>query len=121
MTYGESHRRERVAAAIKQHLAAALRTRVKDPRIELTSITRVEVTSDLSHATIFVNVLGNEEERTAALNGLESARGFLRSLLAKVLRLRNVPELHFMYDRGIDHAARMYEILDKMKKEEDSN
>jgi len=119
MTNSVGHRRERVAAAIKQHLSAALRTRVKDPRVELTSITRVDVTSDLSHATIFVNVLGEADERAAALEGLESARGFLRSVLAKVLRIRTLPELHFTYDRGIEHAARINEILDQIKKTED--
>jgi len=121
VTNSAHHRRERVAMAIKQNLADALTKRVKDPRVELTSISRVEVTSDLSHATILVSVLGGDEERAAALAGLESARGFLRSLLAKTLSLRNVPELHFAYDRGLDHAARMFEIFDQMKKEEDSN
>ena len=121
MTNGANHRRERVATAIKQTLAEALTKRVKDPRVELTSISRVQVTSDLSHATIVVSVLGGEEERTAALKGLESARGFLRSLLAKTLSIRTIPELHFEYDRGKDHAARMFEILDKMKQEEGSN
>ncbi len=121
MTNGAHHRRERVATAIKQSLAEALMKRVKDPRVELTSISRVEVTSDLSHATILISVLGGEDERKAALEGLESARGFLRSLLAKTLSLRTIPELHFAYDRGMDHAARMFEVLDQMKQEEDSN
>ena len=106
------HRRpERVAALIQETLASALATQVKDPRIGFTTLTGVTVTPDYSHATVRVSVLGSEDEKLGALEGLRSAGGFLRSVLAKALPLRTVPELHFVLDRGLEHAQRIDKLL----------
>jgi ribosome-binding factor A len=101
-----------VAALIQETLASALATQVKDPRIGFATLTGVSVTPDYSHATIWVSVLGSEEEKQGAVEGLRSAGGFLRSILARALPLRTVPELHFVLDRGLEHAQRIDELLD---------
>jgi ribosome-binding factor A len=111
------HRRDRVAEAVKQHIAEALLTKVKDPRIALASVSRVEVSPDLSHATVMITVLGSDEEKKETLAGLHSARGYLRTLLAGRLQLRAAPELHFIYDRGIEGASRIHKLLDDLKEE----
>jgi ribosome-binding factor A len=109
---------ERVAALVQESLAAAIATKVKDPRVGFVTITGVTVSADVKHATVRVSVLGVEEERRAAMDGLENARGFLRSDLARSLETRSVPELHFVLDRGLDHAARIDEILANIKQDE---
>ena len=112
------HRRERVATLIRQILAQALATRVKDPRVGFVTVTGVTMSADLSHATARVSVMGNDEEKEQALNGLESARGFLRSVIAGAAELRVTPDLHFALDRGLEHASRIDVLLKDLKPSE---
>jgi ribosome-binding factor A len=105
------HRPERLAALLQETLAEALAKQVKDPRVGFVTLTGVTVSPDGSHATIRVSVMGSEAEKTRALAGLDHARGFLRSHLAHELALRVTPELHFLLDRGIEHAQRIDRIL----------
>jgi len=114
------HRSERVAALVQEALAEALASKIKDPRVGFVTLTSVTVSPDNSHATVRVSVLGDEHEKAEALQGLESASGYLRSTLAQALSLRVTPELHFVLDRGIEHAARISRILDDLKTEADS-
>ena len=83
-------------------------------------MTGVQVTNDLSVATVRVSVMGEPAEREAALQGLESAAGFLRSRVGKILTTRIVPELRFELDRGLEHAARINQILGELKQEDHS-
>ena len=106
-----SHKQERVGTLLRQILAQALATRMKDPRLGFATVTRVEVSPDCSHATVHVSVMGTDEERGETLKGLEHARGFLRSLIARTAELRITPELHFVIDRGLEHAQRIDALL----------
>ncbi len=110
---GTPRRPERIAALIQQHLALALQWHVKDPRVGFVTITSVTVSPDGSHAQIRVAVMGSEEEKSSAMEGLASARGFLRTNLAKALSLRTIPQLHFHLDRGIEHTARINTLLNE--------
>lgn len=121
MRRGGRHRPERLAALLRETLASALTTGLKDPRIGFVTITGVQVTPDGQHATIRVSVLGTEDEKTRALEGLAHARGFLRSHLATHLDLRVTPELRFELDRGLEHARRIDEILDRLREEGESS
>lgn len=114
-----SHRADRVAHLILEALADALSTRVKDPRVGFVTITGVTVTPDLNFADVRVSVMGSEEDKASALEGLRSARGFLRTHLAQTLTLRTVPELRFHLDRGLEHAARIDQLLAKTRQETD--
>lgn len=121
MTRSSKHRPERVAALIQETVAGALATSLKDPRVGFVTITGVTVSPDVSHATLRVSVMGSEDEKAKALEGLESARGFLRSRVAHTLSLRIAPELHFEVDRGLEHARRIDSILDQIKRNEPSD
>ena len=112
------HRPERLAALLQQTLAEALANRVKDPRVGFVTLTGVEVSPDGGHATVRVNVMGTEEEKASAMEGLNSARGFLRSHLAHALTLRITPELHFHLDRGLEHAQRIEQLLAQLRRDE---
>jgi len=113
-----SRRPEQVAETLRQVITQGLAREVRDPRIGFVTVTGVLVTSDLSHARIMVSVPGEDAERTRALEGLQSAAGFLRSRAARALSTRIVPELHFELDKGVAHAARINALLEEIRREE---
>ena len=86
--------------------------------IGMVTVTRVVISNDLSWANVSVSVMGEEADKARALEGLRSAAGFLRSKLGKTLHTRIVPEVKFELDRGLEHAARINEVLAELKREE---
>ncbi|MEO8277723.1 MAG: 30S ribosome-binding factor RbfA [Thermoanaerobaculia bacterium] len=112
-----SQRTERVADQIRNELAELFLREVRDPRVQLASISRVDVSRDLGHARIWVSVLGSEEDREQAMLGIASATGFLRTQIGRRLRLRVTPELVFELDRGAEYLQNMTELLDKLHKD----
>jgi len=115
---GSSRRPEQMAETLRQVITDALTREVRDPRVGFVTITGLLVTNDLSHARVMVSVPGEETEKTRALEGLQSAAGFLRSRAARALTTRTVPELHFELDRGLEHAARINELLNTIRQED---
>ncbi len=113
-----SRRPEQVAETLRQVITDALAREVRDPRVGFVTITGVLVTPDLSHARIMTSVPGEDADKTRALEGLQSAAGFLRSRAARALSTRSVPELHFELDKGLEHAARINELLAELRREE---
>ena len=107
-----SQRARRVGDEIQRDLADLLRTEVKDPRVGPVTITAVEVTSDLSHARIFVTHLAGREHADEAVKALQHTAGFLRSALAHRLSLYSVPQLHFAYDDSIERGMRLSQLID---------
>lgn len=115
---GPSRRPEQVAETVRQVVADAFgRGDVRDPRVGFVTVTGVLVTNDLSHARVMVSMPGEEDEKLRAMEGLGSAAGFLRTRVARALSTRIVPELHFELDRGLEHAARIGEILETIQRE----
>ncbi len=110
-------RPDQVGEVVRQVIAETLLHEVRDPRIKLVTVTHVEVSQDLSHATVSVVGHGDAEEREAMLVGLASAAGFLRGRVAKALATRIVPELKFVLDRGAEHAARIDALLAEIKRD----
>ena len=115
---GSSRRPEQVAETLRQVITDALLREVRDPRVGFVTVTSVQVTGDLSHAKVLVSVPGEEADKARAVEGLRSAAGFLRSRVARVLTTRTVPELHFELDAGLEHAARIEELLQEIRREE---
>lgn len=102
----------RIGDQIQKDLAELIRTEVKDPRIGMITITGVEVSSDYHHAKVFFTTLGGSEAVAKAADGLHHASGFLRFQLAKGLKLRLVPELHFVYDESVERGMRLSNLID---------
>lgn len=119
MTAGK-RRPERVAALVQEVLADTLTTELKDPRIGFVTVTGVDVSPDCAHADVRVSVMGSEEQKHRAMDGLQSATGFLRSRLARTLSMRSTPEIHFVLDRGLEHQARIDHLLNQLKSEGES-
>jgi ribosome-binding factor A len=105
---------------IKKILAEIIQDQVKDPRIDFTSVsvTRVDVPSDLSHARIYVSVLGDEVKQEDTMKALQNAKGFVRKELAQQLQTRHAPEIEFKLDKSIEHGLRINALLNDIKAEE---
>lgn len=104
-------RTERVAQQIQRELAELLRLEINDPRVRLVTITDVEVASDYSHAKIFFTRLDGKHDE--AQQGLESASGFLRRQLAHSIKLRVMPQLHFVYDASVERGSHLSQLIDQ--------
>jgi ribosome-binding factor A len=109
----EYSRSSRIADQIQRDLSEAIRTELKDPRVGMVTITAVEVSRDLSHARVFVTSLAGAEAMEESLGALRHAAGFLRSFLARTLRLRTVPELQFVYDESVERGIRLSRLIDE--------
>ncbi len=113
----ERHRPERISELVRQAISTALATELKDPRVGFVTVTRVTVSPDISHANVYVSVMGSDEEKARAMEGLENATGFLRTYVARQLHVGTAPELHMELDRGLEHATHIDEILQKLDHE----
>ena len=105
-----SNRALKVADRIREIVAAALESRVKDPRLGFVTITDVRVTGDLQNASIFYTVLGDDSSRESTAAALKSASGMLRSEVGKALGLRVTPTLEFILDGLQESASALNEI-----------
>jgi len=122
MTASTMNRRvQRVADSLRELLATLLLREVKDPRIGMVTLTAVHLTADLRHARVFFSILGPADKRQETLRGLQSASGFLRSEIARRLKLRVVPDLVFEFDPSLEEADRVLRLLrESMPKDEES-
>ena len=117
----DGRRPKRVAERLREHLARVVVTELTDPRLLGIAVTQVEVTPDLGYGDIYVRVLSAKDEKGqhAVLQALERARGRLRRNLGPALGLRRVPELRFHYDTGPDARARVEELLEEWRREQE--
>lgn len=105
------HRANRLAESLKKEISQIIREDLKDPRIGFVTVTSVDVVDDLSHAKVYISVLGNAETGKDALAALNRASGYVRSEVAKRVRLRHAPEIVFKYDPSIEQGAHIAKLL----------
>jgi len=113
-----SMRANRVAEQMKKELTDIIGRKMKDPRIGFVTVTDVRVTGDLQQATVYVSVLGDEEQKQNTLTGLAKATGFIRSEIGKRIRLRITPEIAFEWDESIDYGNRIETLISQIHKEQ---
>jgi len=113
-------RPERVASEMREHISMIISEEIKDPRIGFITVTKVEITPDLRNAKVFFSSLGGNEEKEAALEGLNSASGYIRKLLGERMRFKFVPELLFRLDESTEYIIHLNEIFDKIHKEKEN-
>lgn len=112
----------RISEEVRKVVSQLLYNGLKDPRIkDMTSITRVEVTRDLSFAKIYVSVLGDETEKKETIEGLNSAKGYIRKEIGAKIDLRYIPEPIFSLDESIEQGIYMSKLIDKINKKEENN
>ena len=113
-------RKQRLRDQLREVLSEIIRREMRDPRFSdgLLTITDVEVTTDYKNATVYVSVLGSDEAKQGKLNLLRGATGVLREELKRSKAFINVPALTFKYDDTIDRGSHMFEVLEKVKRED---
>src|SRR3989442_15551830 len=113
-----TERMRRVNEAVREVLSEAV-GELKDPRIGFVTVTGVNTTPDLRHATVFVSVLGNERKRERTLAGLDAAHGVLQARIARELRLKRTPQLAFAYDPSVERGVRLTHLIDELAPHDD--
>jgi ribosome-binding factor A len=108
-------RAQRLRELIKKEVSDLIQRGIKDPRIGFVTVTDVEVSADLRNVKIFVSVYGDEQEKMRTLEGLNSAKGFIRSELGQRISLRFTPEIYFKFDESIERSARIMELLKELE------
>ncbi|NOX09484.1 MAG: 30S ribosome-binding factor RbfA [Gammaproteobacteria bacterium] len=114
-------RTRRVGEQIQRDLSSLIREQIKDPRLGMVSISGVEVVRDLSHAKVYISILGDEASAKESMAVLERAAGFLRHRLGQMLLTRTVPQLHFVHDVSIEQGERLDALISQAIAEDESN
>ena len=105
----------RAASDVQRELADLLRE-VKDPRVsKLLSIIKIDLSADLSYATVYVSAIEGYDKTVESVKGLKNAAGYLRRELGARLKLRKTPELRFIADNSIEHSAHIAKIIDSFE------
>jgi ribosome-binding factor A len=107
----------RVNEALREVLSEGI-AMLKDPRIGFVTVTGVDTSPDLSHATVYVSVLGSERKREASMAGLQSSHGVLQTLVNRELRLKRTPQLTFQYDPTVERGVRLSRLIDELNADE---
>ena len=108
----EFSRNQRLGAQILRTLSELLRFEIQDPSLNGVSLTTVEMTRDLSLASVYFSLLNPDDEADVVLQGLRRASGFLRSKLGNELNIRYVPDLRFMHDDSVAHGIEISNLID---------
>jgi len=112
------YRSDRLAHELKNEVSNLIARELRDPRLGFATVTEAKVSPDLSHARVYVSVLGSSEEQRTTLAALNRATGFLRRALGTRLKLRKTPQLTFTLDQTIERGARMAQIIAQVARED---
>lgn len=110
-----STRQEKINHLLKAEISDIIRREMKDPRLGFVTITGAEVTRDLRHATVYISIMGDEKEKETGLMIMQKAAGYIRGEFGRRAFLKIIPEIEFKMDTGVEHGARIFEILQKVK------
>ena len=109
------YRRQRLASLLVEFLSDLLRNEARDPRLGFVSITRIDVSADLRHATVHVSTMGDDEEQRQTIDMLINAAGWLRRECARRLPLRHAPTLRFQQDHSLEEGDRVLRLIRELK------
>jgi ribosome-binding factor A len=100
---------------IQRELSGLLARELRDPRVGMVTITSVDVSPDFSHAKVFFTLL-EKDKLQETVHGLRRAAGFLRTQLARRIKLYTTPELRFEYDESVERGDRLSRLIDSVLK-----
>ena len=115
-----SRRLLKAAEAIREVVASAIVTEIRDPRIRDVTVVGVEVTPDMREAKVFVSVMGDEAKQHLSVRGLQNSAGFLQAKISNRIDTRYTPKLTFVLDKGLKNAAAVGEILERIRREREA-
>ena len=116
-----SRRLLKAAEAIREVVATAILTEIRDPRVKDVTVISVDVTPDMREAKVSVSVMGDEPQKQLSLRGLQNAAGFLQSKIARRIDTRYTPKLQFELNRGTENAAVVGELLNRIRREKEDS
>lgn len=115
----EFNRADRIAQQMKREVAIILQRELKDPRVRMATVSDVTVSGDLMYAKIYVTFMDNDAEAVkAAIKVLNKAKGFVRTMIGRAMKLRAVPEITFFYDKSLDEGMRISNLITETLKKD---
>ena len=113
---------KKLAIDIQREISFIINTKIKDPRIGFTTVTDSRLSPDGKYLDIYVSIMGKDDQLEKRLDALKKCSGFIKKNLSKRMRLRNIPELKFIYDESVDRGLKISGILKdiNMKKESEN-
>jgi ribosome-binding factor A len=108
-------KRERLEKILEREISSIIFSEVKDDRLKYVTITKVDLTNDLSIATIYYTVLGDKAQAEATAQNLLDAKGFIKGILSKRIEVRKIPDLKFKFDESFEKGNRIETILKNLK------
>ncbi|MCU0724455.1 MAG: 30S ribosome-binding factor RbfA [Planctomycetes bacterium] len=109
-------RHEKLSSLVHRRASEVILYELKDPRLGFVTVTRVKLSKDLRHATVYWSVVGPDSDRTKTAHALDHARGFVQSEVAAALQTRVTPALDFEYDESVEGSVRVSRILDELRR-----
>jgi len=115
----KKHRKRKLQLSdeIKKILSKIILKKIRDPKLELTTVTEVRLSDDLKYAKVYISIMGDEKDREKGLKILNNALKFIRKELASEINMRFVPEISFVLDESLERAFRINKILNDLKKD----
>jgi ribosome-binding factor A len=110
-------RHEKLVSLVHRRASEVILYELKDPRLGFVTVTRVKLSRDLRHATVYWSVVGPASDRSKTARALDHARGFVQSEIAAALRTRVTPALAFEYDESVEGSVRVSRILDELRRQ----
>ncbi len=111
------YRSRKVEIDLKREISFIINNKIKDPRIGFITITDAKLSPDFKWLDVFVSIMGEDEKIVGSLKVLKNCSGFIKRSLPKRLRLKNIPNIRFLYDKSIDDGMRISNILDSLDKD----
>lgn len=115
-----SRRQLKAAEAIREVVASAIVTEIRDPRVQGVTVVGVKVTADMREAKVLVSVMGDEKQENLSLHGLKNSAGFLQQRIAQRIDTKNTPRLSFEVDKGLQNTMTVNEILERIRREKEA-
>lgn len=114
-----NNRMIRINDEIKKELSEIIRAELKDPRVAaLTSVIKVDTSTDLKYCKVSISVMGDENDKKAAMEGVKNAGGFIRKLIAERVNLRNTPQFTFVLDDSVEYSIKISKIINEINSKE---
>ena len=109
----------KVNELLRQEISVVLQREIRDPRLHaLITVTKVESAPDLREAKVYISVMGDAAKKAEALEGLTSAKGYLRRSVGEVLPLRHVPSLSFVLDESLEKGEVVFQVMNILAEEQ---
>jgi len=113
-----SKKTEQLEKSLKKVINDIIYRKINDPRINFLTITKIQASSDLKHAKIYISIYGDEDHNKKCLEGLKSATKFIRGEIGRQLKVRFVPEIEFKMDESIEYQYKLLKLISEIHQEQ---